>query len=132
MDNELVFDPQIIYSSASGKMQDISSRPIATAGRAKTMEAYLDIEEIDPVTAAQVVVKWERSADGQRWVPAGTLIDTDAGSAGAAKVKVYDADNGTEKLGAYNRFYLGVQELNTTPTTRVYVKAGLRVVYKPF
>jgi hypothetical protein len=132
MDNELVFDSQILYSDAKGKMQDISSKPIAAAARAKTMEAYLDITEVDPTTDAQVAVKWEKSADGQHWVPVGTLIDTDAGSAGAATVKVYDGDNGSELLGAYNRFYLGVGELNATPTTRVYVKASLRVVYKPF
>jgi hypothetical protein len=81
MDNENVFDSQRVFSDGSGDIQDLTSRAVGAAQRNKTFEAFLDITEVDPTNPTRVVVKWEKSADGQRWVPVGTLIDTDAGSA---------------------------------------------------
>lgn len=132
MQVETIFDAQLIYSFENGTMKDVSSKPISAAVNAKTVQLFLDIEEVDDTNDIRIVVKWEISADGERWHQVGTLLDTDDGGAGKAKVAVYEAVNSsTEALGAYNRFYMGI-ELFGTPSASVYAKAALKAVYKPF
>ena len=132
MEVVLAFESEIRYSMEDGTIRDHMGRAIAAALHSKTFEVYLNITDLESAADVQVVVKWERSADGVNWAGVGTVLDTDEGGAGAAQKKVYDADSGTEHLGAHNRFIIGDQHLSGTPSTQVYAVASLHVVYKPF